>query len=52
MSKNQKRLRCLTHWWLSSANTGNGNNVYNVTATGTENNNNANNSYGLAPDLI
>ena len=37
-------------WWCASPNTGNGNNVYNTTATGTQNNNNANNSNGLAGD--
>ena len=37
-------------WWSCSPNTGNGNNVYNTTATGTQNNNNANNAYGIAPD--
>ena len=36
-------------WWLSSAYTSNGRHVYYVTATGTEDYNLANISYGLAP---
>lgn len=36
--------------WLASPNVGNGNNVWNVTTSGTANNNNANNAYGVAPD--
>ncbi len=37
----------LVVWWLRTPNTNNTNNFWNVTATGTSNNNNASNAYGV-----
>lgn len=37
------------NWWLRSPNASNSNNFVNVNTDGTVNNNNANNSNGLAP---
>ena len=36
-------------WWLRSPRSGNSNNFVNVNTSGNVNNNNANNSYGVAP---
>ena len=36
-------------WWLRSPYSGNSNNFVNVNSSGNANNNNANNSYGVAP---
>ena len=38
------------YWWLSTPNSDNTNNAWNVNSDGTINNNNVNNVYGLAPD--
>ena len=39
-------------WWLRSPNVSNANNARNVNTSGVVNNNNANNSIGLAPDCV
>ena len=49
--------RCISvpataNWWLRSPNASNSNNFCNVNTDGTINNNNANNSNGVAPDFI
>ena len=46
------RLFGTSIWWLRSPNTGNANNVYNVNTSGALNNNNANNTNGVAPDRM
>jgi len=46
------RLFGTSNWWLRSPNTGNANNVYNVNTSGALNNNNANNTNGVAPDRM
>ena len=40
------------NWWLRSPNVSNSNNVRNVNTSGSLNNNNANNAYGVAPDCV
>ncbi|WP_365699059.1 DUF6273 domain-containing protein [Ruminococcus sp.] len=43
-------MRSARNWWLRTPNVGNANNVRNVNTSGALNNNNASNTYGLAPD--
>ena len=38
-----------SNWWLRSPFTSYGNNFWNVNTSGSSNNNNANNAYGVAP---
>ena len=52
IEKHDKEAVVKRYWWLRSPNVGNANNIRNVNPSGALNNNNANNTNGVAPDCV